>query len=99
VYWRRIAHFAISYLTVIHASCSRGNAIRPTTAVTGVVLSLTPSRKRQVDLPRGLIDDRDLLFNHDVAESAKLRRELLDFGWKRIHLDIRRNHGIDGDEE
>jgi hypothetical protein len=39
------------------------------------------------------------LFDDNVAETAKLRRQLLRLGWKRIELDVRGHDSVNGNRE
>src|SRR5262245_66105200 len=59
-------------------------------------LRLQPSWKYDLDLAAVLIDERDLLFDDDVAEATNSRRHLLRLRRKRMNLDVRRHNGIDG---
>src|SRR6266446_2439165 len=57
-------------------------------------LLLPPSGKYDLDLASPLINKCSLFFDNDVAEPAKLWRQLFRLRWEGMNLDFRRHKGI-----
>src|ERR1700687_1939900 len=55
--------------------------------------------KYDLHLASALIDQGNELFNDDIAEAAKLRRQLLGTRGKRMKRNLRRHYATDGNRK
>ena len=65
----------------------------------GLIQLFGPARKDQGDLPRALIDERNLLLDNDVAEPAQLRCQSFRFSGQRLKFDLGRNDAVDRNQK